>query len=421
MDTRRKLAVLADAARFDAPCARRVGPDRPGASTHAALPVIEPLDHPEDLGICYAIAADGRRVALLKVLLTNHCIHDCGYCVNRRSADVERARFTVEEIVRLVLERHRQGAIDGLFLSSGVMRSADYTMEQMNGVARSLRRDHAFDGYIHLKAIPEASPELIEEAGRWADRLSVNVELPTQQHLDALAPGRRLVTIARAMGRIRDGIAESEDAQRRYVRAPAFAPAGQVTQMVVGADDSSDRQILSVATTLYDRQRLRRVYYGTYVPIAGGPDAAPTAVDGISLAREHRLYQADWLLRQYGFALPELVPDDQPNLALDMDPKLAWALRRRDQFPVDLNRASRQELLRVPGLGRTSVDALLRLRRTRRVRTSDLVPLRVPLARTLPFIVAADENPALRLLDSATLRDRLAPKHAQLDLFRAAS
>jgi putative DNA modification/repair radical SAM protein len=407
MDTTRKLAVLADAARFDAPCARRL--DRSAAPTgdQSAAP-----------WICYAIAADGRRIALLKLLLTNHCIHDCAYCMNRRSADVERARFGVREVVRLTLELYRQGVIEGLFLSSGVMQSADFTMEQLTAVARSLRVDHHFPGYIHLKAIPEASPELLDEAGRWADRLSVNVELPTQRHLDELAPGRRLVTIARAMDRIRDGIAESREARRADDRAPSFAPAGQVTQMVVGADDSTDAEVLHASAALYARQRLRRVYYGAYVPIVGAPNGLPA--EAPSPLREHRLYQADWLLRHYGFTVDELVPNEAPNLAPDVDPKLAWALRHRDRFPVDLNRATRRELLRVPGIGAQTAERIVAMRRRRRVRTSDLMALHVPLARTLPFVVAADANPALRLLDAADLRDRLAPRRGQLELFTAA-
>jgi len=413
MDTSRKLAVLADAARYDAPCARR---------DVAALTTAEPLVGPDPEltrhGICHAISADGRRIALLKILLTNDCIHDCAYCVNRRSADVERARFGVQEVVRLTLDLYRRGVVEGLFLSSGVMRSADHTMEQLAAVARTLRRDHRFAGYIHLKAIPEASAELIAEAGRWSDRLSVNVELPTQRHLDALAPGRRMVTIARAMDRIRDGIAEAHEAGRHHVRAPAFAPAGQVTQMVVGADDASDAQILHVAASLYDRQRLRRVYYGSYVPIPDAPGALPEAAP--SPVREHRLYQADWLLRHYGFAVDELAPADAPNLPLDVDPKLAWALRHREAFPVDINRASRHELLRVPGFGATAVARIVAMRRWRRLRTEDLLSLRVPLARALPFVVAADRNRAVHLLDAPDLRTRLTPRRAQLDLFAAA-
>ncbi len=416
MDTRRKLAILADAARFDAPCARRTDP---AAAAAPAPTATELLGDAARHGICHAVAADGRRIALLKVLLTNHCIHDCGYCVNRRSADVERARLGVPEVVRLTLELHRQGAIEGLFLSSGVHRSADHTMEQLAAVARSLRVEHRFPGYIHLKAIPEASPELIAEAGRWANRLSVNVELPTQQHLDALAPGRRLVTITRAMDRIRDRIAESHEEHRRRVRGPEFAPAGQVTQMVVGADAATDAQILRAAASLYERQRLRRVYYGSYVPVAGTRAALPEVAS--PLVREHRLYQADWLLRVYGFGVEELTPAEAPQLELGVDPKLAWALRNRAWFPVDVNRASREALLRVPGFGTRTVARILAVRTWHRLRLADLVTLRVPLRRALPFVITADHNPHVLGMDAADLRERVAPRLDQMDLFGAAA
>jgi predicted DNA-binding helix-hairpin-helix protein len=292
-------------------------------------------------------------------------------------------------------------------------------MEQLAAVARSLRVEHRFPGYIHLKAIPEASPELIAEAGRWADRLSVNVELPTQQHLDALAPGRRLVTITRAMDRIRDRIAESHEAHRRRTRAPEFAPAGQVTQMVVGADAATDAQLLRAAVSLYERQRLRRVYYGSYVPI----DGARAALPGVAspLVREHRLYQADWLLRVYGFGVDELTPADAPNLELGLDPKLAWALRNRALFPVDVNRASREALLRVPGLGTRAVARILAVRHWHRFRLADLLTLRVPVRRALPFVITADHNPHVLALDSAELRERVAPWRAQMDLFAGAA
>jgi putative DNA modification/repair radical SAM protein len=415
MDTRRKLAILADAARFDAPCARRT--ERLAEPPVGRVP--EMLGEAARHGICHALAADGRRIALLKILLTNHCIHDCAYCVNRRSADVERARLGVQEVVRLTLDLYRQGVIEGLFLSSGVHRSADHTMEQLAAVARTLRQDHRFRGYIHLKAIPEASAELIAEAGRWADRLSVNVELPTQHHLDALAPGRRLVTITRAMDGIRDRIAEAHEEHRRRAWGPAFAPAGQVTQMVVGADDATDAQILRAANSLYERQRLRRVYYGSYVPIAGTRGALPEAPS--PLVREHRLYQADWLLRVYGFSVDEIAPDDEPNLDPTLDPKLAWALRNRAHFPVDVNRAPREALLRVPGLGTRTVARLLAIRTWHRIRLADLVTLRVPVRRALPFVVTADHNPHLLALDAADLRRWVAPWRDQMELFAAAA
>ncbi|MGZ8379116.1 MAG: putative DNA modification/repair radical SAM protein [Gemmatirosa sp.] len=423
MDSR-KLAVLADAARLDAPCGGRGS--RGGATAGPLLP-----DDVEPTAIYESIAADGRRVPLLRILLSNHCVHDCGYCPLRRSADPPRARLSVRDVVRLTIDWHRRGLIEGLFLSSAVDRDADHTMEQLVAVARILRREHHFLGYVHLKVIPEASPELIREAGRWADRVSVNVELPTQRRLDALAPGRRLTTMHRAMDRLRDGIVEAHEVSRRHrasldpARAwrralPRFAPAGQVTQLVVGADDATDAELLGAASMLYQRQRLRRVYYGAFVPLAGAsgrlPDVAPPHL------RERRLYQADWLVREYGFAVHELAPVDAPDLRLDMDPKLAWALRHPEAFPVDINRAPREWLLRVPGFGRRTVDRILAVRAWHRVRTLDLARLHVPVSRALPFIVAADHG--ARALDGAAraLRTRLAMAAAgpsQLELFPA--
>ena len=423
MDLRRKLTVLADAARLDAPCGgRRTRADRPADAV--LLP-----DDVEPAAIYHSIAADGRRVPLLRLLLSNVCIHDCAYCPLRRSADPERARLGVREIVRLTLDWHRRGFVEGLFLSSAVDRDADHTMEQLVAVARTLRREHHFLGYVHLKVIPEASPELIREAGRWADRVSVNVELPSQSRLDALAPGRRLSTIHRAMDGLRDGIAEAHEVARRHrvtldpARAwrrtlPRFAPAGQVTQLVVGADDASDAELLRAAESLYRRQRLRRVYYGGFIPLAdapaGLPDLAPPSL------REHRLYQADWLLREYGFGVHELAPPEAPELSLTVDPKLAWALRHPGQFPIDINRAPRELLLRVPGFGRRTVDRIVAVRAWHRVRVLDLVRLRVPVSRALPFIVAADHASHAIERAARALQARLAPavtRAAQLELF----
>jgi putative DNA modification/repair radical SAM protein len=419
---RRKLAVLADAARLDAPCG-----GRRGAGTAGRAPLL-----PEDVeptAIYESVAADGRRVPLLRLLLSNHCVHDCAYCPLRRSADPPRARLGVRDVVRLTLDWHRRGLVEGLFLSSAVDRDADHTMEQMVAVARTLRREHHFLGYVHLKVIPEASPELVREAGRWADRVSVNVELPTQRRLDVLAPGRRLATMHRAMDRLRDGIAEAHEVSRRHramldpSRAwrralPRFAPAGQVTQLVVGADDATDAELLAAADALYARQRLRRVYYGAYVPPPGAP--AAVATEAPPVLRERRLYQADWLVRQYGFAVHELAPPEAPDLPLDVDPKLAWALRHPEAFPVDVNRAPRELLLRVPGFGRRTVERILAVRAWHRVRVLDLARLRVPVSRALPFIVAADHG--AQALDDAgrTLRARLAARTrgaAQLELF----
>jgi putative DNA modification/repair radical SAM protein len=391
----------------------------------------------EQSAIYYSVAADGRRVPLLKLLLTNHCAYDCAYCPLRRSGDADRARLTVGEVVRLTIDYHRRGLVDGLFLSAAVDGSADDTMEQLVAVARTLRLEHHFAGYVHLKVVPEAAPELVDEAGRWADRVSVNVELARQQDLDLLAPGRRLTTMHRAMDRLRDGIAEAHEARLRLANArwtatrwgraplPRFAPAGQVTQMVIGADGARDADVLRAAARLYAQQRLRRVYYGGYVPVesaAGGLPAAPP--DG---RRERRLYEADWLIRQYGFAVDELVPDEAPDLAPDVDPKLAWALRHPERFPVDVNRAARDELLRVPGLGHRTVDRILAIRPWHKVRVDDLARLRVPVARVLPFVVLPDHLPLRVGPDAAGLRARLAggadpriaPPPTQLELFAA--
>jgi putative DNA modification/repair radical SAM protein len=403
MDIHDKLAILADAAKYDASCAssgargRRAGPGGLGST--------------EGMGICHSYTPDGRCVSLLKLLLTNYCVYDCSYCINRRSSGVRRARFSPDEVVWLTLEFYRRNYIEGLFLSSGIIRGPDYTMEQLITVARRLRQDHGFAGYIHLKTIPNAAAELIREAGRWADRLSINVELPRQQDLDALAPDKELVQIAQAMGVVREGIAAAGDP-----RAPAFAPAGQATQMIVGATDASDAAILEASSLLYARQRLRRVYFSAYSPI---PDASPELPPAAPpLVREHRLYQADWLMRFYGFGARELTTAAAPDLELDIDPKLSWALRNRERFPVDLNRADRHDLLRVPGLGARNVKRLLGIRRWHRVRVADLARLRVPLGRALPFVVLADHSPG-PLTDALDLRARVR-RRDQLDLFQVA-
>jgi putative DNA modification/repair radical SAM protein len=400
LDTRTKLSILADAAKYDASCAssgsrgRRAGSGGIGST--------------DGLGICHSYTPDGRCVSLLKLLLTNYCVYDCGYCINRRSSGVRRARFSPDEVVRLTLEFYRRNYIEGLFLSSGIIRGPDYTMEQLIAVARCLRRDHGFGGYIHLKTIPNASRELIREAGRYADRLSINLELPRQRDLDALAPDKELVQITGAMGIIRDEIAAAAEP-----RAPAFSPAGQATQMIVGATDASDAAILEASASLYARQRLRRVYFSAFSPI---PDASPALLPAAApLLREHRLYQADWLLRFYGFGVRELTTAEAPNLELELDPKLAWALRNRERFPVDLNRADQSELLRVPGLGIRNVKRIVAMRRWHRVRLDDLARLRVPLGRALPFVVLADHSPGA-LTDALDLPDRVR-RRDQLDLF----
>ena len=400
MDIHTKLAILADAAKYDASCA--------SSGSRGRRAPADGIGSTEGLGICHSYTPDGRCVSLLKLLLTNYCVYDCAYCINRLSSGVRRARFSPDEVVWLTLEFYRRNYIEGLFLSSGIIRGPDYTMEQLVAVARRLRQDHGFAGYIHLKTIPNAAPELIRDAGRWADRLSINVELPRQQDLDALAPDKELAQITRAMGVVREGIAEAGDA-----RAPAFAPAGQATQMIVGATEASDAAILEATSLLYARQRLRRVYFSAYSPI---PDASPDLPPSSPpLLREHRLYQADWLMRFYGFGARELATPARPNLALEIDPKLDWALRNRASFPVDLNRADRRELLRVPGLGVRNVKRILGIRRWHRLRVADLARLRVPLARALPFVVLADHTPGA-LAETHDLAARIR-RRDQLDLF----
>jgi putative DNA modification/repair radical SAM protein len=422
-----KLAVLADAAKYDASCASSGSKGRRSADGTG-------VGSTEGMGICHSYTPDGRCVSLLKILLTNYCRYDCLYCINRRSSDVRRARFTPEEVVRLTLDFYRRNYIEGLFLSSGIFKSPDHTMEQLVRVARLLRIEHGFHGYIHLKTIPLASPELIDEAGRWADRLSLNVELPSQRDLDALAPEKSLVAVTDGMSAIRDRIDAARPETEPLVAAARaagvpirrvtgvrgstprlFAPAGQSTQLIVGATAATDASILAASSTLYAEQRLRRVYYSAFSPIPDAPGVLPSLSP--PLMREHRLYQADWLVRFYGFRAPELTTDDSPNLDLQVDPKLAWALRNRAQFPVDINSAPRSLLLRIPGVGVRSVDRMLAARRWRRLRLADLTRLRVATSRALPFLVAADHNPDVRLLDGAGLRTHLVLRRAQLDLF----
>lgn len=399
MDLLRKLEILADAAKYDASCASSGTEKRSSAGQSTGI------GSTEGMGICHAYAPDGRCISLLKILLTNACQFECAYCINRRSSNVPRARFTVEEVVTLTLGFYRRNCIEGLFLSSGIIRSPDYTMEQVVGVARTLRETHGFRGYIHLKTIPDAAPELLAEAGRYADRLSINVELPTETSLATLAPEKNAPSIRRSMARLRLRIDESK-ADRR---APRFAPAGQSTQMIIGADATPDQQILTQSTHLYAGYGLRRVYYSAFSPIPDASAALPPIQ--APLLREHRLYQADWLLRFYGFGLPEMPVEADGNLPLDIDPKLAWALSHREDFPVDVNTAPRERLLRIPGLGVKSADRLIGARRHRRLRMDDLARLRLSVAKLAPFIVTADHHPGASL-DSV----RLPQKARQLEL-----
>lgn len=416
MDIRRKLAILADAAKYDASCASSGSTKRDSLGGRG-------IGSSDGTGICHSHTPDGRCVSLLKVLLTNYCTCDCLYCVNRVTSNVPRARFSIDEVVQLTLDFYRRNCIEGLFLSSGIIRSPDYTMEQVVEVARVLREEHDFRGYIHLKTIPDASPELLQRAGRYADRLSINVELPTPQGLAALAPEKDGGAIRRMMARLRVHIDDAKEAARpapvasqpnaKPVRAvpPAFAPAGQSTQMIVGADATDDRTILGTSAALYGAYRLRRVYYSAFSPIPDASRALP--LQAAPLVREHRLYQADWLMRHYGFAHEEIVAAKDGMLSLEVDPKLAWALAHPERFPVDLNRAPREMLLRVPGLGVKAVDRVLQARRVRQVRTDDLARLHVPAKKVLPFVLLPDHRPS-RSPDAALLARRPAPVQASL-------
>ena len=407
---RRKLQVLADAAKYDASCASS-GAKRAGTKTG--------LGHTTGSGICHSYTPDGRCVSLLKILLTNFCIYDCQYCVNRVTSDTPRERFTVEEVVNLTLEFYKRNYIEGLFLSSGVIQSPDYTMEQLVRVAKELRITHGYNGYIHLKSVPGASEELQRQAGLYADRLSANIELPTEIDLKKLAPEKKFAEIDTTMTQIKSGIDASKDRSHTGKRPPRFAPGGQSTQMIVGATPSTDADILSTATRLYGQHKLRRVYYSAYSPIPFADGRLPSQQP--PLVREHRLYQADWLMRFYGFSADEITTPASPDLDLKIDPKLSWALRNRHRFPIDVNRAPRELLLRVPGLGARNVDRILVQRRIRRIRLADLAKLRAPMTKVRPWILTDDFNPDTLRLDRDDLQTALVRPDRQLDLFETAT
>ncbi|MBC7979788.1 MAG: putative DNA modification/repair radical SAM protein [Armatimonadetes bacterium] len=408
MNLESKLTILADAAKYDASCAssgaqKTNSRDGKGVGSTGGA------------GICHSYAPDGRCISLLKLLLTNSCIYDCHYCINRRSSNVRRAVFTADEVVKLTLDFYKRNYIEGLFLSSGIIRNADHTMEQVVVVARTLREVHDFRGYIHLKTIPEASPELIETAARYADRISINLELPTQESLNLLAPEKNMARTKQAMGRIRFKLEEAKDRKQNGDTKLRHAT-GQSTQVIVGADASTDADFLGRSDELYRSYKMRRVYYSAFSPIPEPSVILPLKAP--PLMREHRLYQADWLMRFYGFGTKEILTPEMPNLDLELDPKLAWALRNRQDFPVDVQKATREVMLRVPGLGVRNVDRIIRIRRLKKIRLEDLARLRVSLAKVQPFLMTVDHNPARYLLDSDRLRARFAPQPQQLELFQ---
>jgi len=404
---RQRLAILSDAAKYDASCASSGTAKRNSAASGG-------LGSTEGSGICHAYAPDGRCISLLKILLTNFCIYDCAYCINRSSSHVERARFTAEEVVWLTLEFYRRNYIEGLFLSSGIIRSSDHTMEEMVRVARELRVTHGFRGYIHLKSIPEASPKLIEEAGLYADRLSINIELPTDSGIGRFAPEKQPANIRRSMADIRLKIEEAGEPTVKTRKTKRFAPAGQSTQMIVGADGADDSTILSTSARLYGSYGLRRVYYSAFSPIPDSSKNLPLIKP--PLMREHRLYQADWLYRFYGFDIGEInAIGGNGMLDLDIDPKLAWALKHRDQFPVNVNAADREMLLRVPGFGTKTVASILSSRKFRSLRLEDIARFGVSLKKVKAFIVAEGWTPG-KLIERPDLRAMFAPQPEQLSL-----
>lgn len=410
LDRSQKLEILADAAKYDASCASS-GSVKRDSKANGGIGSIT------GSGICHSYAPDGRCISLLKILLTNYCMFDCHYCINRSSSDVRRAAFTVDEVVDLTLDFYKRNYIEGLFLSSGIIRSPDYTMELLVQVAKKLRTEHKFGGYIHLKTIPEADPALLADAGLYADRLSINIELPTDAAIAEFAPEKSGPLIRKTMADLGARIGDAKAERKKSRKAPLFAPGGHSTQMIVGADASDDAAILTTSSKLYAGVGLKRVYYSAFSPIPDASKRLPLTAP--PLMREHRLYQADWMLRFYGFSVGEIIASSAAgHLDLEVDPKMAWALLNRHSFPVDLNRAPREMLLRVPGLGPKGVSAVLRARRFGRLRLGDVERLCRSTRKMRAWIIAEDWHPGARL-DSTALRAQMAHPARQMDLFAA--
>ena len=372
-----KLSILADAAKYDVSCASS-GSKRKndnGGLGNASN------------GICHAYTEDGRCVSLLKILLTNHCIYDCAYCVSRKSNDNKRAAFTVQEVVDLTINFYRRNYIEGLFLSSGIFKDPDYTMERLVLVAKKLRTEEKFNGYIHLKTIPGASDDLIKEAGRWADRLSINVEMPTETSLALLAPDKKRSDMLRPMQYLKDAIIQNREEKKLFTKAPLFAPAGQSTQMVIGATPETDLEILYLANGFYKKFNMRRVYYSGYVPISND-NRLPAIGTPVPMIRENRLYQADWLMRFYGFQVQEIVDRQNPLLDADIDPKLSWALRNFHLFPMDINTVDYTLMIRVPGIGIQSAQKITAARKFNSLTWEHLKKIGISVNRARHFIYA---------------------------------
>ena len=403
-----KLAILADAAKYDVSCSSS-GSNRKGVKGD--------LGNTSAFGICHSFTEDGRCISLLKILLTNHCIYDCVYCVSRRSNDIKRAAFTVEEVVDLTINFYRRNYIEGLFLSSGVFKDPNTTMERLVRVAKKLRLEERFNGYIHLKTIPGASDELIREAGLYADRLSINLEIPTKEGLKLLAPEKDHKQMLSNVEFVKNELAISTIEKQKYKHAPKFAPAGQTTQMIIGATNETDQKIIHVADYMYQKLALKRVYYSGYVPVLQD-SRLPSLQSQVPVVRENRLYQADWLMRYYGFAPNEIVDERQPFLDLEIDPKLAWALRNSHLFPIDINQAPREMLLRIPGVGVRSVQKILMARKFQTLSYYDLKKMGVTLSRAKYFITCSGATPLAGTIDPLRLRGLLLgqshSKHKQL-------
>ena len=403
-----KLAILADAAKYDVSCSSS-GSNRKGVKGD--------LGNTSAFGICHSFTEDGRCISLLKILLTNHCIYDCVYCVSRRSNDIKRAAFTLEEIVDLTINFYRRNYIEGLFLSSGVFKDPNTTMERLVRVAKKLRLEERFNGYIHLKTIPGASDELIREAGLYADRLSINLEIPTKEGLKLLAPEKDHKQMLSNVEFVKNELAISTIEKQKYKHAPKFAPAGQTTQMIIGATNETDQKIIHVADYMYQKLALKRVYYSGYVPVLQD-SRLPSLQSQVPVVRENRLYQADWLMRYYGFAPNEIVDERQPFLDLEIDPKLAWALRNSHLFPIDINQAPREMLLRIPGVGVRSVQKILMARKFQTLSYYDLKKMGVTLSRAKYFITCSGATPLAGTIDPLRLRGLLLgqshSKHKQL-------
>ena len=377
-----KLSILSDAAKYDVSCASS-GSNRTNKQ--------KGLGNTTTSGICHTYTEDGRCVSLLKILLTNYCIYDCLYCVSRKSNDIKRVGFTVQEVVDLTIGFYRRNYIEGLFLSSGIFKSPDHTMERLVRVAKKLRTEHRFNGYIHLKTIPGCSEELMKEAALYADRLSVNIELPSEQSLKALAPEKKRVDILKPMKYLSENILGFKHERKLIGTSPLFSPAGQSTQMVIGASPENDLQIMSIANALYKSYQLKRVYYSGFVPISND-SRLPVLGTPVPIIRENRLHQADWLLRFYKFSLNEIISEKFPQLDLDIDPKLAWALRNLDQFPVDINKADYEMILRIPGVGVSSALKIVQSRRFKKLGWDELKRFGLAYSRAKHFIVTKDQR-----------------------------